>query len=70
MTLRQAVWIIMGANIGTTITGQLVALDIGTIAPLFAFAGIALGMFSKKAQCSEYRKHHCGDLGYSLSDLV
>ena len=48
MTLRQAGWIIMGANIGTTITGQLVALDIGTIAPLFAFAGIALGMFSKK----------------------
>ena len=48
MTLRQAVWIIMGANIGTTITGQLVALDIGNIAPLFAFAGIALGMFSKK----------------------
>lgn len=48
MTLRQAVWIIMGANIGTTITGQLVALDIGTIAPLLAFAGIALGMFSKK----------------------
>ena len=48
MTLRQAVWIIMGANIGTTITGQLVALDIGTIAPLFAFAGIAIGMFSKK----------------------
>ena len=48
MTLRQAVWILMGANLGTTITGQLVALDIGTIAPLFAFAGIALGMFSKK----------------------
>ena len=63
MTLRQAVWIIMGANIGTTITGQLVALDIGTIAPLFAFAGIALGMFSKKRKCSEYRKHHCGTWG-------
>ena len=29
MTLRQAVWIIMGANIGTTITGQLIALDAG-----------------------------------------
>ena len=28
MTLRQAVWIIMGANIGTTITGQLIALDV------------------------------------------
>ena len=25
MTLIQAVWIIMGANIGTTITGQLIA---------------------------------------------
>ena len=34
MTLRQAVWIIMGANIGTTITGQLIALDAGAIAPL------------------------------------
>lgn len=28
MTLSQSVWIIMGANIGTTITGQLIALDI------------------------------------------
>ena len=26
MTLQQAVWVIMGANIGTTITGQLIAL--------------------------------------------
>ena len=25
MTLKQAVWIIMGANVGTTITGQLIA---------------------------------------------
>ena len=27
MTLTQAVWIIMGANIGTTVTGLLIALD-------------------------------------------
>ena len=40
MTLRQAVWIIMGANIGTTITGQLIALDIGAIAPLIAFLAL------------------------------
>ena len=33
MTLQQAVWIIMGANIGTTITGQLIAMDMGAIAP-------------------------------------
>ena len=47
MTLRQAVWIIMGANIGTTITGQLIALDIGAIAPLFAILGVGAIMFSK-----------------------
>lgn len=47
MTLRQAVWIIMGANIGTTITGQLIALNVGVIAPLVAFIGVALMVFSK-----------------------
>ena len=47
MTLRQAVWIIMGANIGTTITGQLIALDVGMIAPLFAFLGVAMIVFIK-----------------------
>lgn len=47
MTLRQAVWIIMGANIGTTITGQLIALDVGLIAPLIAFIGVALIVFVK-----------------------
>lgn len=47
MSLRQAVWIIMGANIGTTITGQLIALDVGVLAPLIAFAGIILLIFVK-----------------------
>ena len=47
MTLRQAVWIIMGANIGTTITGQLIALDIGAVAPLLAFVGVFLIYFVK-----------------------
>lgn len=47
MTLKQAVWIIMGANIGTTITGQLIALDIGMLAPLFAFLGVATVVFFK-----------------------
>ena len=50
MTLRQAVWIIMGANIGTTITGQLIALDIGAIAPLIAFVGVAMIVFFKRPQ--------------------
>ncbi|MBC5787278.1 MULTISPECIES: Na/Pi cotransporter family protein [Clostridiaceae] len=54
MTLSQAVWIIMGANIGTTITGQLIALDIGAIAPLFAFVGVALIVFIKKQKVHYY----------------
>ena len=47
MTLNQAVWLIMGANIGTTITGQLVALDVGAIAPLLCFIGVAMIAFLK-----------------------
>ena len=54
MTLKQAVWIIMGANIGTTITGQLIALDIGAIAPLLAFLGVATAMFIKNKQIQHY----------------
>ncbi len=48
MTLQQAVWIIMGANIGTTITGQLIALDVGAVAPMFAFVGVVMNLFLKK----------------------
>lgn len=54
MTLKQAVWIIMGANIGTTITGQLIALDVGELAPLFAFVGVALIVFVKKQKVHHY----------------
>lgn len=64
MTLRQAVWIIMGANIGTTITGQLIALDVGAIAPLFAFAGVAMVVFVKNQ-----RVHHIGTIIAGLGIL-
>lgn len=50
MTLNQAVWIIMGANIGTTVTGLLIALDIGELAPLIAFIGVALIVFVKNVK--------------------
>ena len=64
MTLRQAVWIIMGANIGTTITGQLIALDVGAVAPLFAFLGVAMVVFIKKE-----RVHHIGTIIAGLGIL-
>lgn len=47
MSLTSAVWVIMGANIGTTITGQLIAIDITAIAPLIAFVGVAMIVFFK-----------------------
>ncbi len=55
MTLRQAIWVIMGANIGTTITGQLIALDIGVIAPLLAIVGVVFIVFFKSKKL-----HHWG----------
>ncbi len=64
MTLRQAVWIIMGANIGTTITGQLIALDVGAIAPLLAFVGVAMIVFLKAPKV-----HHIGKILAGLGVL-
>ena len=64
MTLQQAVWIIMGANIGTTITGQLIALDVGAIAPLIAFIGVAMVVFIKKPMA-----HHVGTIFAGLGML-
>lgn len=54
MTLNQAVWIIMGANIGTTVTGQLIALDAGIVAPLIAFIGVAMILFLKKEKSRHF----------------
>lgn len=48
MTLGQAVGIIMGANIGTTVTSLLIAVNFSAIAPILVFLGTALKLFSKK----------------------
>ena len=64
MTLQQAVWIIMGANIGTTVTGLLIALDVGALAPLLAFVGVALVVFLKKPIL-----HHWGQIIAGLGVL-
>ena len=45
MKLNRAIWVIMGANIGTTMTGQLIAFDIGVFAPVFAIVGVILIVF-------------------------
>ena len=48
MSLPQAIGVIMGANIGTTITAQLVSLDVDFLAPVALGIGIVIYMFSKK----------------------
>lgn len=48
MELERSVGILMGAKIGTTITGQLIAFNISEIAPIIAFIGVAITMFAKK----------------------
>ena len=47
MTLSQALYIMLGASIGTTITAQIIALDIDPWAPLILFIGILLTQFIK-----------------------
>lgn len=48
MNLLQASGVILGANIGTTVTGQLIAFDLSEIAPLFVITGVIMVMFCKK----------------------
>lgn len=48
MSLTQAIGIIMGANIGTTITAQLVSIKISALAPIAIAIGSGIKMFSKK----------------------
>ncbi len=50
MNLAQATGLIMGANIGTTITGQLVAFKLTEVAPIFLLAGVVMILFFKKPQ--------------------
>ena len=48
MSLSQAIGVIMGANIGTTITAQITAFNLSAYAPLILFVGAVLFMFVKK----------------------
>lgn len=63
MDLAQATGVIFGANIGTTITSVLIALDVSGIAPFCLFLGAFLMLYSKKKQTK-----HIGQiiLGFGL----
>lgn len=63
MTLMQAIGVIMGANIGTTVTGQILAFRIKDFAYLFVILGV-LFIFA----CQSKRLKHLGEglLGFGL----
>ncbi len=48
MTLKQAVGVVFGANIGTTITSVLIGLPIADYALLFVFVGVIMIIFFKR----------------------
>ena len=48
MTLAQAIGVIMGANIGTTVTAQIVSFKLEDFAPLALGIGIIFYLFSRK----------------------
>lgn len=48
MELTQAVGVIFGANIGTTITAQLVSFNLTAVAPVILFLGVVMFLFLKK----------------------
>lgn len=48
MDLLQAAGVILGANVGTTMTSILIALDVSWLAPVCIFVGALMQMFCKK----------------------
>lgn len=54
LNLIQAVGVVMGANIGTTITAQLIAFRLTTVAPVILLIGVVMLMFIKKPIVRKY----------------
>ena len=54
MNLFQAAGVIFGANIGTTITSQLVSFNLSAYAPVILLLGVVLVMFSKNDKIKKF----------------
>ncbi|WP_442893543.1 Na/Pi cotransporter family protein [Bacillus sp. 2205SS5-2] len=64
MTLRQAIGVIMGANIGTTVTAFIIGIDIGEYAlPIIAAGSILLFFFKNK------KIHNIGQIVFGFGAL-
>jgi len=56
LSFRQAIGIVLGANIGTTFSSQIIALDVGKFSPIPIFLGMLLLFFSKTEWISKTGK--------------
>ncbi|WNF21734.1 Na/Pi cotransporter family protein [Mesobacillus jeotgali] len=64
MTLRQAIGVIMGANIGTTITAFIIGIDVGEYSlPIIAVGSILLFFFKNK------KVHNVGQIVFGFGAL-
>jgi phosphate:Na+ symporter len=53
LSFRQSLGIVMGANIGTTFSSQLIALDVGQYSPIPIFLGLVFSFFAKSEKISQ-----------------
>jgi len=58
MNLTQAIGVLLGINVGTTFSAQLVAFRIDAYAPVFIFIGVAMHLF--------YKKKSIRNIGYAI----
>ncbi|MFA6935980.1 MAG: Na/Pi symporter, partial [Bacilli bacterium] len=65
MTLPQAAGIIMGANIGTTVTAFIIGLNISSIAPFILAIGVLIYLFA-----SSPRLKHTGEVFFGWSIIL
>lgn len=64
MTLRQAIGVIMGANIGTTVTAFIIGIDLGEYAlPILAFGTFLIFFFKNK------KLHNLGQIFFGFGAL-
>ncbi|HKX86779.1 MAG TPA: Na/Pi symporter [Flavobacterium sp.] len=56
LTFKQSMGIVLGANIGTTISSQIIAMDIGKYSPILLLIGFLLLLVSKSAKLNNAAK--------------
>jgi phosphate:Na+ symporter len=56
LTFRQAMGIVLGANIGTTVSSQIIAMDVGKYSPVFLLVGFILLFVAKTEKINNVGK--------------